>query len=238
MAHNTNLQRLAEEATLTEQRAKMVERQLKQRGIKDERVLDVMLRVPRHRFLPREIWSLAYCDHPLPIGEGQTISQPYIVGLMSEALRLTGNEKILEIGTGSGYQTAILSELGGQVFTIEGVSSLAQNAKRRLVELGYRNIKFYIGDGTIGRSEEAPFDRIIATGSVPLLPPSLCRQMAEKGIMVIPVGERALQKLLRVSFVGKSVIQQVLCQCSFVPLVGKEGWPKDTQDRLLDSPWG
>ncbi len=225
MTGNVDWQWLPDEAALIKQREEMVERQLKQRGITDQRVLDTMSRVPRHQFLSRELWSLAYCDHPLPIGDGQTISQPYIVALMSESLLLTGNEKILEIGTGSGYQTAILAELGGQVLTIEGLPSLAQSAERRLTELGYRNIKFYIGDGTIGRRSEAPFDRIIATGSVPRLPPSLCQQMGEEGIMVIPVGERFSQKLLRVSNAGKSVKQQVLCQCSFVPLVGKEGWP-------------
>ncbi len=234
MTHNANFQRLPAETTLTKQRAEMVERQLQQRGINDQRVLDVMLRVPRHHFLPRELWSLAYRDQPLPIGEGQTISQPYIVALMSEALLLTGNEKILEIGTGSGYQTAILAELGGQVFTIEGLSSLAQNAQRRLAELGYRNIEFYVGDGTIGRPEEAPFDRIIATGSVPFLPPSLCQQTSEEGIMVIPVGERFIQELLRVSCAEKSTKQQVLCRCSFVPLVGKEGWREDAQYTLFN----
>lgn len=235
MTHNANFQRLPEEAALTEQRAKMVDRQLWRRGIRDQRVLDVMSRIPRHLFLPRELWSLAYCDQPLPIGEGQTISQPYIVARMSEALCLTGAEKTLEIGTGSGYQTAILAELSSQVFTIEGLPFLAQNAKRRLTELGCRNIKFYVGDGTIGRPEESPFDRIIATGSVPLLPPSLCRQMVKGGIMVIPVGERSIQKLLRVSCAGKSVTQQVLCQCSFVPLVGKEGWHDQGSSKFFGS---
>ncbi len=202
----------------------MVDYQLRARGIADERLLVVMGQVARHRFVSPTLKKEAYADHPLPIGEGQTISQPYIVALMSEALSLSGNEKVLEIGTGSGYQTAILAELAGTVFTIERSSALSQAARERLRRLGYHNIRFVVGDGTLGLPADAPFDRILATGSLPRIPPTLLEQLAENGILVLPVGNMALQRLMQVIQSGSSHKKRDLGACRFVPLVGKEGW--------------
>ena len=202
----------------------MVKRQLRARGIVDEDLLTVMERVARHLFVPFSPGEEAYADHPLPIGEGQTISQPYIVALMTEALCVTGEAKVLEIGTGSGYQTAILAELADTVFTVERSSTLSSGAQRLLRDLGYENIWFVVGDGTLGLTAEAPFDRIIATGSLPCLPQGLLDQLAPDGICVLPVGNRSLQRLLQVKKVGSSVEQRDLGACCFVPLIGKEGW--------------
>lgn len=202
----------------------MVKHQLRARGIADEDVLTVMGRVARHLFVPFSLREEAYEDHPLPIGEGQTISQPYIVALMTEALCATGKAKILEIGTGSGYQTAILAELANTVFTVERSSTLSSAAQQRLRDLGYDNIQFVVGDGTLGLPAQAPFDRIIATGSLPRLPQGLLDQLAPDGICVLPVGDRFLQRLLQVKKVGSSVEQHNLGGCCFVPLIGKEGW--------------
>jgi len=202
----------------------MVKHQLRARGIADEDVLTVMGRVARHLFVPFSLREEAYEDHPLPIGEGQTISQPYIVALMTEALCATGRAKVLEIGTGSGYQTAILAELANTVFTVERSSTLSSAAQQRLRDLRYENIQFVVGDGTLGLSAQAPFDRIIATGSLPRLPQGLLDQLAPDGICVLPVGDRFLQRLLQVKKVGSSVEQHNLGGCCFVPLIGKEGW--------------
>jgi len=197
---------------------------LRRRGIEDERVLEAMLKVPRHLFISRSLWHLAYGDHPLPIGEDQTISQPYIVALMSEALQLEEEHKVLEIGTGSGYQTAILAELAGEVYTVERVAKLLEEARRLLQELGYRNIHYRLGDGTCGWAEHAPYDRIIASGSVPQIPKSLIRQLADPGRLVIPVGERHLQELVLLRKVGGEAFEEELVPCSFLPLIGEEGW--------------
>lgn len=202
----------------------MVDYQLRARGIVDERLLVVMGQVARHRFVSPTLEKEAYADHPLPIGEGQTISQPYIVALMSEALSLSGEEKVLEIGTGSGYQTAILAELASTVITIERSSSLSQAAQQRLQRLGYRNVRFLVGDGTVGLPEEAPFDRILATGSLPRIPPGLLGQLAEDGILVLPVGNKTLQRLIQITRSGSSHTKRDLGACRFVPLIGKEGW--------------
>ncbi len=202
----------------------MVDYQLRARGIGDERLLVVMGQVARHRFVSPTLEKEAYADHPLPIGEGQTISQPYIVALMSEALSLSGAEKVLEIGTGSGYQTAILAELAGTVITIERSSSLSQAAQQRLRRLGYHNVRFLVGDGTVGLPEEAPFDRILATGSLPRIPTALLEQLAADGILVLPVGNKVLQRLLQVKRSGPSHKKRDLGACRFVPLIGKEGW--------------
>lgn len=202
----------------------MVKHQLRARGIADEDVLTVMGRVARHLFVPFSLREEAYEDHPLPIGEGQTISQPYIVALMTEALCATGKAKILEIGTGSGYQTAILAELANTVFTVERSSTLSSGAQQHLRDLGYDNIQFVVGDGTLGLPAQAPFDRIIATGSLPRLPQGLLDQLAPDGICVLPVGDRFLQRLLQVKKVGSSVEQHNLVACCFVPLIGEEGW--------------
>ena len=202
----------------------MVDRQLRARGIADERVLSAMRRVPRHRFVSADLWAEAYADHPLPIGEDQTISQPFIVALMTEALCLHGEEKVLEIGTGSGYQTAILAALAGAVTTIERSFTLSRGARERLTQLGYRNIAFVVGDGTVGLPAEAPFDRILAAGSLPRIPQGLLDQLSNDGILVLPVGDRTLQRLVQIRKTGSSHTTEDLGACRFVPLIGKEGW--------------
>jgi protein-L-isoaspartate(D-aspartate) O-methyltransferase len=206
----------------------MVDGQLRRRGIEDEGVLRAMARVPRHRFVPDPFLDEAYDDHPLPIGDGQTISQPYIVALMTEALELRGREKVLEVGTGSGYQTAILAELSAEVFTVERSASLSEGARARLAELGYRNVTFVVGDGTLGLPEQAPFSRILLTGSVPRLPRALSSQLGEGGILVLPVGRRETQELARVRRRGDDLGSEDLGTCAFVPLIGAEGWGMGT----------
>lgn len=214
------------EYSLQKAKLEMIEL-IKQRGISDEKVLNAMLKIPRHLFVDQELWEMAYGDHPLPIGEGQTISQPYIVALMTEALDLQKTDKVLEIGTGSGYQTAILAELAGSVFTVERSEVLAQKARRLLDSTSFKNISFHIGDGTLGWEEHAPYDKIIATGSVPRAPESLLRQLKDPGRLVIPVGGRQIQMLLLIKQEGGKVCQQELCSCSFLPLLGKEGWQEE-----------
>src|SRR5512139_62433 len=178
-------------------REKMVETQIKARGVKDPRVLAALLKVERHRFVPEKYLDSAYSDQPLPIGEGQTISQPYIVGLMTELLELKGNEKVLEIGTGSGYQAAILAELAKEVYTIEIIESLASAAEKRLSELGYQNVRLKAGDGYLGWPDAAPFDAIIVTAAPDHIPKPLIEQLKEGGRMVVPVGTHA-QELIKI----------------------------------------
>jgi protein-L-isoaspartate(D-aspartate) O-methyltransferase len=204
----------------------MIER-LRAQGIRDERVLEVMSKVPRHQFISEEYWDRAYANHPLPIEEGQTISQPYIVALMTEALELEGTDHVLEIGTGSGYQTAILAELAAEIYTIERSRLLLEQARARLQTAGYQNIHFKLGDGTIGWEEFAPYDAIIATGAVPKVPTSFLRQLKDGGRLVLPVGDRQVQKLLKICRQGDETIERDLCYCSFLPLVGEEGWPEE-----------
>jgi len=206
-------------------RKRMVEKDIKPRGLKDQRVLDTLLKVPRHLFVGTDQRMSAYEDHPLPIGEGQTISQPYIVALMTEALKLDGGEKVLEIGTGSGYQTAILAELAARVYSVERVPSLTGRARKVLDSLGYRNILVKLSDGTLGWEEYAPYDRILVTAGSPSVPDPLLEQLAPGGILVIPVGSNSLQELVRVSK-GKdgSLREERLGNCVFVRLVGKHGW--------------
>lgn len=205
-------------------RKKMVDLQIANRGIKDPRVLEAMLRVPRHLFVPEHLKSQAYEDHPLPIEEKQTISQPYIVALMTEALRLRGTEKVLEIGTGSGYQTAILAELAKEVYTIERLPLLAEKAKKRLDALGYRNIFYRVGDGTLGWPEEAPFDGILVSAAAPSVPQPLIDQLAMGGRLIIPVGDRLTQDLVLVERVPEGIRKSFLGGVRFVDLVGKWGW--------------
>jgi len=205
-------------------RARMVADQLRGRGIKDERVLDVLGRIRRHRFVWDADLAEAYGDHPLRIGENQTISQPYMVALMTERLALSGAERVLEIGTGSGYQTAILAELAGEVWTIERHRSLSQGARARLKEMGYRNVHFRVGDGTLGWPQEAPFDRIIVAAGAPDVPPSLRGELAEGGRMVIPVGSRTHQEIVVADASGGKLRTRRECPCAFVGLMGKEGW--------------
>ncbi len=199
---------------------------LRRRGIEDERVLQAMLKVPRHLFVQQSFWHLAYGDHPLPIGEGQTISQPYIVALMTEALQPQPEHRVLEIGTGSGYQTAILAEIAAQVYTMERAAELLKGAQELLNELGYRRVHYRVGDGTCGWSEQAPYDRIIASGSVPQVPPSLIAQLRDPGRLVIPVGERHIQQLVLLQKVAGEIRREEFVPCSFLPLIGEEGWKR------------
>jgi protein-L-isoaspartate(D-aspartate) O-methyltransferase len=201
-------------------REKMVENQIKARGVKDPRVLNALLKVERHRFVPEKYLDSAYSDQPLPIGEGQTISQPYIVALMTELLELKGNEKVLEIGTGSGYQAAILSELAKEVYTIEIVEALASMAKKRLSELDYQNVKVKAGDGYLGWPEAAPFDAIIVTAAPDHIPKPLIEQLKEGGRMVVPVGSYAqeLKKIVKRS--GKMETTNII-PVVFVPMTGE-----------------
>jgi protein-L-isoaspartate(D-aspartate) O-methyltransferase len=205
-------------------RERMVETQIKARGIKDERVLKAMLKVPRHLFVDEALRDQAYGDFPLPIGEGQTISQPYIVALMTEALELKGNERVLEIGTGSGYQTAILAELVLWVYTIERFPTLLERAKKVLKELGYKNISFKLNDGTLGWKEAAPFDAIIVTAASPDIPPPLVEQLAEGGRIVIPVGDEFSQTLIKGVKRGGKLHTKDLEPVRFVKLVGAYGF--------------
>ncbi len=201
-------------------REKMVETQIKARGVKDERVLSAILKVERHLFVPIEYQNLAYSDQPLPIGEGQTISQPYIVALMTELLELKGDERVLEIGTGSGYQAAILGELAKEVYTIEIIDSLASSARKRLIELGYKNIQVRSGDGYQGWPEMAPFDAIIVTAAPDHIPKPLLEQLKEGGRMVIPVGgySQELKKIVKRS--GRIETTDVI-PVLFVPMTGE-----------------
>ncbi len=213
---------MAHDFTLARER--MVKDQLAARGIRDERVLQAMGKIPRHLFIDEALAGEAYDDHPVPIGENQTISQPYIVALMTEALELRGNENTLELGTGSGYQTAILAELSSMVYTIERIESLLANARKILVQLEYDNIVFKAFDGTMGWKEYAPFDTIIVTAGAPSLPKPLIDQLADNGRMIIPVGDRYSQELIKIVRNGKRLEQKSLGGCRFVNLIGIHGW--------------
>ena len=205
-------------------RKRMAEEQLIPRGIKNQRILDAFRKIERHKFIPEDLRSSSYADFPVPIGEGQTISQPYIVALMTECLSLTGQEKVLEIGTGSGYQTAILAELAKEVYSIERFERLAKSAEKIVNELGYTNIKIKVGDGTLGWEEEAPFDRIIITAASPRIPLPLTEQLKENGKLILPLGESFSQVLTLVEKKKDRLESIQVCGCVFVPLVGKYGW--------------
>lgn len=210
------------EEAFARQREAMVRYQIEARGIRDPRVLEAMRKVPRHLFVPLEYRDAAYEDRPLPIGEGQTISQPYIVALMTEALELKGDEKVLEIGTGSGYQAAILAELAREVYTVELEPSLAQRAAETLRRLGYTNVHVAVRDGFYGWPEEAPFDRIILTCAAPRIPEPLVEQLKDGGKMVLPLGEDHLsQVLVLVEKRGEELIQKEITGVVFVPMRGK-----------------
>ena len=209
------------EETYDEPRRRMVEEQLRARDIEDPRVLAAMGRVPRHLFVPAALRFRAYADHPLPIGNGQTISQPYIVALMTELAEVEPDDKVLEIGTGTGYQAAVLSEIAREVATIEIVSELADTARARLAELGYKNVTVRTGDGYLGWKEKAPFDAILVTAAAPEVPPPLVEQLAPGAILVIPVGPQSqVQSLLRIQKTadGTTVTREIL-PVVFVPLV-------------------
>jgi protein-L-isoaspartate(D-aspartate) O-methyltransferase len=210
----------------TEARRHMVDSQIVARGIRDQRLIDALLKVPRHRFVPENMRKMSYEDHPLTIGLGQTISQPYIVAYMTEALQLTGTENTLEIGTGSGYQTALLAELSDRVHTIERLDGLQQGARLILDELGYDNITYHQGDGTNGVPQHAPYDAIIVTAGAPDLPRPLVEQMAEGARLVIPAGGKTSQELKLVQKRGGGLTTSSLGGCRFVDLIGEYGWQK------------
>jgi len=214
------------EAEYRKERLNMVNRQLRERGITDQRVLKVMEEVPRHKFVPKEYRSMAYQDTPLPIGEGQTISQPYMVAIMAQSLKLQGHEKVLEIGTGSGYQSAVLSRLAREVYTIERLPTLALMARETLKELGYDNVRVIIANGTLGYPQEAPFSAILVTAGAPRIPGPLIDQLEEGGKLVIPIGDQINQILTLVTKIGGKTVQQEIVGCMFVPLIGQEGWLK------------
>lgn len=205
-------------------RQAMVEKQLRRRGIRDPIVLAAFLKVPREKFVPESEIEIAYADHPVPIGLGQTVSQPYMVALMAQELELKGGEKLLEIGTGSGYQTALLAEMGCSVYSVERIESLATSARARLQAMGYEGIRSRVGDGTLGWLEEAPYDRITVGAGGPRVPSALIEQLADGGILVIPVGSEHFQELLVVAREGDRVRECRGCGCSFVRLIGRQGW--------------
>ena len=204
----------------------MVRTQIESRGIRDNRVLSAAGRVPRELFVPENMRDRAYSDSPLPVGEGQTISQPYIVALMTECLELEGSEKVLEIGTGSGYQAALLAELAEKVYTVERVESLAASARRAIESLGYDNVEFRVGDGSEGWEEHAPYDGIMVTAGAPKVPAALTEQLAEGGRLVVPVGGRGLQDLVVIKKEGGQLKSRRVSGCVFVPLIGKYGHQK------------
>lgn len=207
--------------------ARMVKLQIENRDIRDTRVLEVMRRLPRHLFIPPGGRALAYADHPVPIGQRQTISQPYMVAFMTQALELRGGERVLEIGTGSGYQTAVLAELCREVFSIERIPELAAAAESALAALGCQNVTLHVGDGSQGWSENAPFDAILVTAAAPSIPPSLSSQLADNGIMVIPVGDwRRSQEIMVARRNAGAVTVERSIGCRFVPLIGVGGFPE------------
>ncbi|MBW2964409.1 protein-L-isoaspartate(D-aspartate) O-methyltransferase [Candidatus Woesearchaeota archaeon] len=205
-------------------RQSMVETQLKARDIKDALVLKAMLEVPRHEFMPPELRDISYGDFPLPIGEDQTISQPYIVALMTQELCLKGGEKVLEIGAGSGYQAAVLSRIAKTVYAVERIQSLATHAENVLRKLCYLNVHVVVGDGTLGLAKNAPYDAIIVSAASFKVPDALKSQLVEGGRIVMPVGSQFGQSLM--SYVKKSgeLAGRKICDCAFVPLIGEDGW--------------
>ncbi len=206
-------------------RRRMVETQIRARGVSDPLVIEAMLQVPRHRFVEEALGGQAYSDFSLPIGEKQTISQPYVVATMTAALALSGKERILEIGTGSGYQTAILSRIVSRVFSVERIPALARRARRILDELACSNVNIRLSDGTLGWQEAAPFDGIIVTAGAPAMPEGYLDQLAVGGRLVIPVGGREGQVLRRITRTDEEFIEEDLFDCRFVPLIGHSGWP-------------
>ncbi len=206
------------------QRTEMIEKQLRRRGITDATVLAAMAEVPRHEFVPHELRSRAYEDAPLPIGGGQTISQPYIVAAMTAALRLQPEDRVLEIGTGCGYQAAVLSRLAKEVFTIERRAELASAASEKLARLGYSNVHVHCGDGTLGLPEFAPFNAILVAAAAPAVPQPLLGQLAEGGRMILPIGDAEHQELRLIEKQGAAFLTSTMEGCRFVPLVGYYGW--------------
>jgi protein-L-isoaspartate(D-aspartate) O-methyltransferase len=206
-------------------RNEMVARQIRSRGILSARVLGAMAAVPRHEFVPAAARSSAYADEALPIGDGQTISQPFIVAAMSDALQLSGSERVLEIGGGCGYQAAILSLLAQDVVAVELRTSLACDSRERLARLGYANVRVEEGDGSLGWATGAPYDAILVSAAAPAIPPPLIEQLTEDGRLVIPVGDSERQSMLRIVKRAGGLAQESLLICRFVPLLGRHGWP-------------
>lgn len=205
-------------------RRRMVEDQLLTHGIKEPRVIEAFRKVRRHEFVSPGMEDQAYLDRPLPIGFGQTISQPLMVAIMTEALELKGNERILEIGTGSGYQAAILAELAREVYTVERIKELSHRARKTIYRLRYNNVKFRIGDGTLGWPEEGPYDEIIVTAGAPFVPKALLDQLADGGRLVIPVGGEDVQDLELIQRAGGEFRKKLITSCRFVKLTGEQGW--------------
>jgi protein-L-isoaspartate(D-aspartate) O-methyltransferase len=207
---------------------KMIRQQLVDRGIHDKSVLEAIRKVPREQFFPEEIREQAHADKAAPIGHGQTISQPYIVALMSQHLKLGKEHRVLEIGTGSGYQTAILSQLAAEVYTVERVKPLLDEAFERLMSLGYRNVHLHYGDGTKGWEKFAPYDRILITAGAPELPRQLLlNQLKDEGMAVLPVGPQDEQMLIEVQRSGRRLETKEICACRFVKLIGEAGWKEE-----------
>jgi protein-L-isoaspartate(D-aspartate) O-methyltransferase len=213
----------------TEERRRMVEEQIRARGIRNERVLATMERVPRHLFVPADLRRASYEDRPLPIGEGQTISQPYIVALMTDLLDPHAGDRVLEIGAGSGYQAAILSELASEVISIERLPSVAAQARRNLSLAGCRHVEVIVGDGTRGHPPKAPYQGIIVTAGTPEVPPPLIGQLADGGRLVAPVGPHGIQELVRVIREGERIRRESHSGVVFVPLIGEYGWREDAE---------
>ena len=211
--------------SLERERERMVEEQIKARGLADPRLLAAFRKVPRHQFVAEELQAQAYTDHPLPIGSGQTISQPYMVALMTHELRLQGHERVLEIGTGSGYQTAILAELALEVFSVERLPELVEPLAKRLAALGYFNVHLAAANGSLGWPEHAPYDAILMAAAAPEVPAPLLEQLADRGRLVLPIGPQEAQVLVTVEKQGGVIRQRQVASCVFVPLVGEFGWP-------------
>lgn len=207
-----------------EARERMVQEQLVTRGIKEPQLLSAMAKIPRHLFVEGELWDQAYDDRPLPIGARQTISQPYMVALTVEALGLQGTERVLEVGTGSGYEAAVLAELCAQVFSVEAVEDLALKARATLATLGYRNVSVLMGDGTLGWEEHAPYDAVVISAAAPCIPRPLLEQLRTPGYLVLPMGEKELQMLVRIRKDREGIREEYLGECRFVKLRGKYGW--------------
>jgi len=205
-------------------RERMVATQIAARGVGDEQVLAAMRRVPRHLFVPAEVRGSAYSDYPLPIGHGQTISQPYIVAMMTSLLQIEPDDRVLEIGSGSGYQAAVLGSLVREVISIERIPEVAQLAQENLAHAGIPNVRVVIGDGTLGYPERAPYNGVLITAATPSIPPPLVGQLAEGGRLVAPVGSRNLQELVRLTRKGHDITHESFGGVVFVPLLGEHGW--------------
>jgi protein-L-isoaspartate(D-aspartate) O-methyltransferase len=216
----------AEAIPFEKERREMIEVQLRRRGIRDERVLEAMFQVPRHEFVPPALIKASYEDRPLPIGQTETISQPYIVAAMTQAARVEPSDKALEVGTGSGYQAAILAYLGAKVYTLERNLQLAETASERLARLKFANIEVIAGDGSEGYPPAAPYQIILVTAAAPDVPPPLLDQLGDGGRMVIPVGDFLHQDLLLILKHDQQIARRLLDPCQFVPLIGKGGWPE------------